>query len=175
MGRRSIPCLLGTSGGHALQVARYGRISRGRSRMGHMSYLHGYIIGDYNYAQANRDCIANLPANDTWPYLTRDLFAVPAKEHSYDGQLISFGTAYNGVETNWEAWLSKFEALLRSMYWLEAHVYLQTEIWGAYHYVWKSTTSVEISRDGLELPVQRWTFSGGPRTGLRDMRGPSNA
>lgn len=129
--------------------------------MGHISIVHGYIFGLGEWAQDNAARIAALPEHDTRPYLTRDMFAVPSMKHSYGDQLITFGLVYNRVEVRWQDWLEKFEALLRTMYWDEAHVYLETELWGNYHYVW--TPLPEAAGDG---PTQRWTFSGGPRTGL---------
>ena len=128
--------------------------------MGHVSLVYGYIYGLGEHAQANAERIAALPEHDSRPYLTRDTFAVPRMDHSYWDQLITFGLVYNRAELRWEAWLDKFEALLRTMYWDEAHVYLQTELWGSYHYVW--TPQSEATGD---RPVQQWTFSGGPRPG----------
>jgi hypothetical protein len=128
--------------------------------VGHTSVVHGYIFGMGTNVSENVASIAALPEHDTRPYLTRDMFALPHMDHSYWDQLIAFGLVYNRVELWWEAWLEKFEALLRTMYWDEAHVYLQTDLWGSYHYVW---TPLPIEMSG---PVQQWTFSGGPRTGL---------
>jgi hypothetical protein len=67
------------------------------------------------------------------------------------------------VEIAWETWLSKFEALLRTLYWNGAHVYLHTECWGSFHYRWVPSSDIEPN-----APPQIWTFSGGPRTGIRD-------
>src|SRR5689334_13579512 len=128
--------------------------------MGHISLVYGYIYGLGTHAQDNAERIAVLPEQDCRPYLTRDTFAVRNMEHRYWDQLITFGLVYNRVELFWETWLDKFEALLRTMYWDEAHVYLQTDLWGSYHYVWSPLPEVG------DLPVQQWTFSGGPRTGL---------
>jgi hypothetical protein len=135
--------------------------------MGHFTIVHGYINANEAFFEENTAVIAALPEEDSWPHLTRDLFVVPQKKHSYDGQIISFGTMYNGVETEWEQWLTKFERLLRSLYWDDAHVYLQTELWGSYHYVWKIIYPSEGTEEGFQLPLQQWTFSGGPRSGLR--------
>jgi hypothetical protein len=136
--------------------------------------VHGYIDAWEDYFEENAAIIASLPEEDTWPYLTRDLFAVPQQKHSYNGQIISFGTMYSGVEGDWEQWLSKFDSVLRRMYWDDAHVYLQSEVWGAYHYVWGAYHYVweiiippEAAEEGLQLPLQEWKFSGGPRSGLR--------
>ena len=133
--------------------------------MGHVADVFGYILGRDDFAKENEARIAALPEHDTRPEITRDMFAVPTREHSYLSQLISFGRSYNGVENHWEAWLTKFEALLRGMYWDEAHVYLKTELWGSFHYVW-------TPKPDTPLPNQEWTFSGGPRSGIRDTYRP---
>jgi hypothetical protein len=135
--------------------------------MGHLTIVHGYIHAWEDFSEENAAVIATLPEEDSWPYLTRDLFVVPQQKHSYIGQIISFGAAYNGVEGEWEEWLTKFERLLRSLYWDEAHVYLQTELWGSYHYVWEISVPPEAAEEGIPSPLQHWTFSGGPRSGLR--------
>jgi hypothetical protein len=139
--------------------------------VGHFSVVYGYINGPGDYADENRASIDALPADDTWPPLTRDLFAVPSQGHFYWEQLITFGTIYNGVERAWEEWLGKFEALLRTMYWYEARVHLETDSWGTYHYVWTSLSPIAGKSSGPELPVQKWTFSGGPRSAIRESYG----
>jgi hypothetical protein len=136
--------------------------------MGHISIVHGYILGDGVYLPENRESFAALPEQDNRPYLTRDMFAFPSDEHTYEPQIITFGATYSGVEGHWESWLEKFEAILRTLYWSEAHVYLITEFWGAHHYIWKPTRTQEEWEAGNDGPVDRWVFSGGPRTGLRD-------
>jgi hypothetical protein len=151
-----------------MQQQTLGEEAQKGEHMGHFSVVHGYINGPGDYADENRASIDALPADDTWPYLTRDLFAVPSEKHSYYEQLITFGTIYNGVERAWKEWLGKFEALLRTMYWYETHVHLETDYWGTYHYVWTSLTPIGVKRGAPESPVQQWTFSGGPRSGIRE-------
>ena len=128
--------------------------------MGHPTEVFGYILGIDEFARENGERIAALPEEDSGPSLTRDMFAVPRIEHSYLGHLIPFGLVYKNVEIFWEAWLTKFEALLRTMYWDEAHVYLHTDCWGSFHYKWVPTDD--------EWPHKTWEFSGGPRSGIRD-------
>jgi hypothetical protein len=91
--------------------------------MGHFSNVYGHISGCGD-PEESRAVINTLPEQDSWPYLTRDLFAIPTREHSYFDHLITFGTVYNGVERAWEEWLTKFESLLQRLDWGEAHVYL---------------------------------------------------
>jgi hypothetical protein len=136
--------------------------------MGHFTKVYGYIYALGGHDGENAARIAALPETDTWPYLTRDLFAVPNRQHIYWDQLITFGSLYNGVERAWETWLSKFEALLRTMDWDEAHVFLETELWGSYHYVWEPLPYDDQPDKSAPLPIQRWKFSGGPRSNIRE-------
>lgn len=139
--------------------------------MGHFSIVHGYIYGSGN-AEGNRALINALPEQDTWPYLTRDLFAIPTLSHAYLDHLITFGTVYNGVERAWERWLEKFESLLLTLDWDEAQVYLETEQWGSYQYRWKRTYTEVAQENGDIMPMLGWEFFGGPRTGIRDAYAP---
>lgn len=65
----------------------------------------------------NEARIYSLGTEDTWPYLTTDLFALPRMEYTYNDQLIVFGTIFKnfGVTSGWPEWCAKFEALLRTM------------------------------------------------------------
>lgn len=141
--------------------------------MGHFSIVHGYSYGCGD-AEDSRAVINALPEQDAWPYLTRDLFSIPTREHSYWDHLITFGTVYNGVERAWQEGLEKFEALLQRLDWDEAHVYLETELWGSYHYRWKRTSTEVPQENGDVMSVSGWEFSGGPRTGIRDSYAPQS-
>lgn len=141
--------------------------------MGHFSIVHGYIYGRGD-PEDSRAVINALPEQDSSPYLTRDLLAIPTREHSSWDHLITFGTIHNGVETAWSEWLDKFEALLERLDWDDAHVYLETELWGSYHYRWKRTYTEVPQEDGDVMPVYGVEFSGGPRTGIRDSYAPQS-
>jgi hypothetical protein len=141
--------------------------------MGHFSIVYGSIYGRDD-SKDSRAVLDALPEQDSWPYLTRDLFSIPAPEHSYGDHLITFGTIYNGVETAWSEWLEKFEDLLQRLDWDKAHVYLEAESLGSYHYCWKRTCSEVLQESGDAMPVYGWEFSGGPRTGLRNSYTPQS-
>jgi hypothetical protein len=123
--------------------------------MSHDSIVHGYIYA-CDDPEESRRVINTLPEQDARPHLTRDLFAIPTREHSRGDHLIAFGTIYNGVETAWEEWLEKFEALLQRLDWYEARVYLRTECWAA------STTAgnVPIPRCPRRMKTP-WSFLSG--------------
>ncbi|HEV2458048.1 MAG TPA: hypothetical protein VGS80_06750 [Ktedonobacterales bacterium] len=128
--------------------------------MSHFTHVFGYILIDDSFAPENAGRINALPEADTHPALTRDPFALPGIQGSDPSQLIPFGRTHRSVETVWEAWLGKFEMLLRTLYWQEAHVYLRTECWRSFHYKWVPLPDA--------WPPQASTFSGGPRSGIRD-------
>ncbi len=133
--------------------------------MGHFSDLHGYIMCLNEYEQHNVDQIHSLPSEDTRSLLTCEMFATPHPR--YDEQMLAFGQSYNGVESYWEKWLETFESLLKKLYWYEAHVHLITDCWGTYHYSW--TPEDSGWNPAVSETEQSWIFSGGPRTGLRDL------
>jgi hypothetical protein len=145
--------------------------------MGMTTVLYGHIYAPGEAAEMNAASIAALPEDDPWPYLTHDLFSLPHMHHSYNDQLISFGTLYKNLEpgASWDRWQAKFEALLRTMVWDVAHVYLDVESEGRYHFTWKRDewqwSVYETPKAAMDAfgemtvrPVERWTFSGG-RTG----------
>ncbi len=132
--------------------------------MSHISIVYGCIEGatyypdSSHYYRINAELIAALPETDEWPYLTRDLFAVPRDEHMFRTQVVTFGASYNLVEWVWDVWLAKFEGLLRQLYWDAVYVHLKTEFVGDYQYQW-----VPTGVGDLLGPVTEWEFSGGPR------------
>ncbi len=146
--------------------------------MGNTTILYGYILAPGDGSDLNTASVAALPEKDSWPYLTSDLFAIPAMEHTYNDQLLTFGTVYKNLDlgSGWLAWRAKFEALLRTMCWDEAHVYLNIENFGRCHFAWKQDVwrpsdfawpqgtkrALSILRETTRKPVDRWTFSGGP-------------
>ena len=118
--------------------------------------------------------IASLPDDDKIIYLTPDLFALPDVHvnHSYNDQLITFGTLYKnfGPGATWDQWRAKFEALLRTMTWYSARVYLDVEAEARYQFDWGAEWPPEPARDQTSLgpsgrrtpwtpPIEHWTFA----------------
>jgi hypothetical protein len=114
----------------------------------------------------NATSIFALPREDTWPSLTFDLCVVPRMEHSYNHLLITFATTHKNVDMRygWSEWRAKFEALLRTMSWYSANVYLDIESFGRCHFTWKEDMQLAFAdfREVSRNPVERWTFSGRP-------------
>lgn len=145
--------------------------------MGMTTVLYGYIYAPGQAAAMNAACIAALQDDDRIICLTPDLFALPnlMENHSYNDQLITFGTLYKnlGIAVQWPKWRVKFEALLRTMSWDSARVYLDVEGEGRYEYTWTGHRDDDLDDDTLAAasaaerhdlwlrPTERWTFAGG--------------
>ena len=145
--------------------------------MSHRTILHGYIDEQLiakSYSRRNDARLAALPncARGQCPLITGDLFATP--RHVSLGRIIPFGAAYNGVERHWNRWRDEFEALLRTLYWWETQVWVETELWGAYHCTWTCLPSdrMEIAPQSgaaaaVELqPTTVWRYCGPTRNVL---------
>lgn len=119
-------------------------------------------------AHHNLQAIATLPEEDTWPFLSRFMFSSSTNslQTTYKSQIIHFGASFKQIEWDWEEWLTKFEALLRRMYWDEVHLHLLAEglNFSSIHYCWKDEEEEKAIYPDHPHPVARWIFSGGPRT-----------
>ncbi len=91
--------------------------------------------------QTNRDALLALPAAESWPLLSREMFAATA--HAADiavhTEVVHFGASYLGIEYEWGVWMEQFEALLSRMYWVTATVHLETEGSGTHSFIWETT------------------------------------
>ena len=140
--------------------------------------VYGCIEGAYRFRDfvlyaKNKEAVDTLPEEDTWPPLDRAMFGVPmplsrAKPGFYRIQMIHFGTCINHFDLYWADWLQKFETLLTQMYWYKAHIHLDLSgsALGNYEYLWKVEDNDTYKGFHLDppLPVNKWTFVGGPRT-----------
>ena len=92
--------------------------------------------------------------------------------HSYNDQLITFGTLYEnfGPGKTWDRWREEFEALLRTMNWYSARVYLDAEDEARHQFDWSAEWPPETARDETSIgpsrrrtpwmpPIERWTFA----------------
>jgi hypothetical protein len=98
----------------------------------------------------NRRVLDQLPQADGWPFLCREMFAVPGADlmgGTYQTQVIHFGMSYQSVEYEWEHWLAKFESLLKQMYWVNAVVHLETEFAGHHTFIWDSADTYHAPSD----------------------------
>ncbi len=88
----------------------------------------------------NRDVMLSLPSADEWPFLSREMFSIPAGRDggAYQTEVMHFGASYKAVEYEWEQWIAKFEEMLQKMYWVSATVHLETELSGTHTFIWES-------------------------------------
>jgi hypothetical protein len=140
--------------------------------MGHESIVAGFIegFGVHNrsdlpdFIERNRAVLAALPPDDEWPFLVQSMFCV---HRQYRADVIHFGTSYKAVEWDWAKWLTRFEDLLRRLYWRRASVTLLTELTvGDHNYFWtadRDAVEAAYAGTGDPQPITVWTFKGGPR------------
>jgi len=102
----------------------------------------------------NCDAILSLTDLDGFPYLTTSMFSIPIEEleqGTYQTQVIHFAGSYQAVEYHWEAWIAKFEDLLKRMYWVSATVHLETELLGTHTFHWDSPGAYHAPSDDLSV------------------------
>ena len=91
--------------------------------------------------RVNRMAIRTLPSSEDFQLLSRDMFSLPTIAGGWGysrSQIIHFGSSYHAVEYEWNEWIKKFESLLRRMYWVTAHVHLETELTGTHTFCWEA-------------------------------------
>ena len=139
--------------------------------MGQESIVYGYLLSAGWMSQdpgrlhrLNREVIESLPT-DGGP--SARMFA-PLDENGGRGharkQIIHFGAVIDDVRLHWKPWLKKFEAMLKRTHWLRVVLHLDADELGEHRYEW-SVEADQIIRffQDPPLPVERWTFDGGPR------------
>lgn len=127
----------------------------------------------YRRRRTNWAAIQELPSSldDDWPFLSREMFSMPGPDvysGTYHTQLVHFAASYNSIEYEWERWISRFEAMLRSMYWSSATVHLETELSGKHTFSWESTGAGHNPSDSELKMVCEWeresTFNQRPKS-----------
>ena len=113
--------------------------------------------------------IEALPKVDQEPFLSRNMFRFSEtherSQNTYRGRVIYFGGSFHGLWTEWEAWLEKFESLLRRLHWEHATLTMVTEYQGTHQYFWNaSEEAIQRFGETPPHPVGSWKFSGGPRS-----------
>ena len=120
-----------------------------------------YGVGDdRERRRKNRKSILSLPQADEWPYLSREMFALPQVERisdQYQTEVIHFGSSYRAIEYEWQAWMEKFELLLSDMFWVSAVVHLDTELPGIHTFTWESKITSHSPGDGRDQVRREWS------------------
>ena len=110
------------------------------------------------HRSVNSEVMKELPSVEDWPLLSREMFSMPVTANDIDfsdmgTNVVHFGTSYKAVEYEWEQWISKFESMLKRMYWVSATVHLDTEINGRHTFTWEAEDEFHAPDDG-ELSVR---------------------
>lgn len=135
--------------------------------MGHEVIIFGSIEGaDTERLRAlNAAALAELPAEDEWPWLVRGMFALPAgwPRGTYRTQVIHFGASFKDEpqdQSCWDGWVGKFEAALRQLYWWSATLHLVSEFEPERMFRWLPTAAaVDRMVCDSPQPVQEWVRS----------------
>jgi len=109
------------------------------------SLVYGCIINanalDHDFRAVNRQAMTSLPGADEWPFLAKEMFALPEKTGFGTSEVLHFGASYRGIEYEWQSWLADFEKLLGKMYWVSAKVHLETVLSGVHTFTWETSGS----------------------------------
>ena len=88
--------------------------------MGHRNTLSGHIQEPWYVKgtereirrlwEANERVIRSLPSEDSFPFLTRQMFfsSSMSLETTYRGSVICFGGSFSSIFRDWPEWLEKF-------------------------------------------------------------------
>jgi hypothetical protein len=111
----------------------------------------------------NRDAMLSLPDAEDWPFLCKEMFAIPqsnALNNNYQTEVMHFGASYKAVEYEWEQWIAQFETLLSKMYWVSATVHLETELSGTHTFTWESSGNSHVPGSGKMQVRCEWSHEG---------------
>lgn len=136
--------------------------------MSQETIVYGFIEGatwkspEYRRLQmANLVALNALPESDEFPPITRGMFSCTPLESSgtFRAQVLHFGGSINGLDFDAvPQWISKFEAVLSTLYWFEATAHVWTDyIDGAYQFWWKiGEKSLATYHNGDPQPTINW-------------------
>lgn len=113
--------------------------------------------------EVNRRVLTALPSIEEWPLISREMFATaaaPALLETLHTDVVPFGSSYQGVEYEWEQWISRFEGLLQQMYWVSATVHLETEYSGRHTFTWQATDEYHAPDSGPLAMRCEWLREG---------------
>ena len=107
--------------------------------MSFMSIVYGRIISGSSFSE-NINVINSLDTDQAFPWILKEMFSWNALKYPYyfDSPIITFGATYKQVEDDLTAWLIKFESILNKLDFETAKIDIETEIYGTYHFFWKS-------------------------------------
>jgi|TARA_R100001132_G_C3247634_1_gene75984 hypothetical protein len=108
----------------------------------------------------NRSVMESLPSADSWPLLSREMFAPAPAAVDLDEvhtDVIHFGSSYKAIEHEWNTWIKQFERVLRGMYWVSATVHLETLYNGIHTFVWETDSDFHEPNSSNMAMRCEWT------------------
>jgi len=143
---------------------------------GHGPTLDRLRAADREISAHNERVLESLPAEDTWPPLSRPMFGwapVDAPMVVYKNRLIHFAASFKQPDWELRDWLEKFEGLLRRLYWESVYVRFEGAYLGIHEFTWRPTEAwVKELCQGLLVPIAEWSFTSsmpaGELEGLRE-------
>lgn len=126
--------------------------------MSQESNVYGYIQFDKisdDEASSNASCVSQLPELPDDRLLWRGMFNLSSRSDTHSG-LIHFAACYDGIEYEWEHWISQFQQLLQKMRWETATVHLETLFSGNHTFNWENDAAFENSAADAKVRCQ-WT------------------
>jgi len=108
----------------------------------------------------NEHVINSMPINDKWPPICREMFSLSKNQGlegpnlEYSGRIIHFGANLKSVEYDRLELKSKFEALLKNLYWTNAWLHLKTEYSVLETFHWRvDLLKYEIDHQKMPEPI----------------------
>jgi len=123
------------------------------------SNVYGYIQFDRAVGQAyemNRECVAQLPESEDDRLLWRGMFNISLRRDTQFG-LIHFAASYDGIEYEWEYWISQFQRVLQHMNWDTATVHLETLYSGKHTFNWENDPAADLPDPSAMQVRCQWT------------------
>jgi hypothetical protein len=103
--------------------------------LGYISEPPRNYVADPDFFQRTNDAaIKALPTDDSYPPLCQSLFAITGDDSHHgafrEQRLIFFAGHFNYFHKDLPRWLDKFEALLRTVFWISAEVHVEGGVAG---------------------------------------------
>ena len=139
--------------------------------MSHETILYGRINGShgttdnwYDLYKLNKNVIDNLPNEDDFPCIIKSMFISPlttAGPTFHRNQIITFGASFkNFDDLDHRLWISKFESLLKRMYWLDVIAHFDIELFGKHEHRWTATeAAIKEMRTLNPKPITDWVYT----------------
>ena len=130
---------------------------------GRITGAHGTSDNWFDLYKLNKSIVDNLPLETEWPPLNKTMFSTPLAMPGpsfHRAQIIHFGASFKNFDTtDHRKWISKFEELLKKMYWWDAVVHFDIEMYGKYEHKWTANdNAIKEMRTLTPKPIADWVY-----------------